>query len=76
MEYGEEDFEDEERESDEELTRLQDEILAAETDEIWLEEPADENDPHLPPNMPFPGMFPPIIPMGGAPEAPDEGEDK
>ncbi len=73
MEYGEEDFEDEERETDEELARLQDEILAAETDEIWLEEPADENDPHQAPNMPFQGMFPPIIPMGGAP---DEGEDK
>ncbi len=70
MEYSEEDFEDEARESDEELARLQDEILAAESEEIWLEEPADENDPHQAPTMPFPGMFPPIIPMSGAP---DEG---
>lgn len=67
MEYGEEDFEDEARETDEELVRLQDEILAAETEEIWLEEPADEDDAHQAPGMPFPGMFPPIIPMGGTP---------
>ncbi len=70
MEYGEENFEDEARESDEELARLQDEILAAETEEIWLEEPADENDPHQAPPI---GMFPPIIPMGGGT---DEGERK
>ena len=54
-EYGEDDFEDEIPDEDDEMRRA---ILEAEINEVWLEEPGDEDDePQLPMNPLF-GMFP------------------
>ena len=53
-EYGEDDFEDEVLDEED---RLRMEILEAEANEIWQEEPGDEDDePQLPPNPLF-GLF-------------------
>ena len=50
-EYGEDDFEDE---IPDEEDRILMEILEAETNEVWLEEPGDEDDePQMPPNPLF-----------------------
>ncbi len=53
-EYGEDDFEDEIPDEDDEIRM---EILEAEANEVWLEEPGDEDDvPQMPPN-PLLGLF-------------------
>ena len=53
-EYGEDDFEDETLDEED---RIRMEILEAEANEIWQEEPGDEDDePQLPPNPLF-GLF-------------------
>ncbi len=53
-EYGEDDFEDEVLDEED---RIRMEILEAEANEIWQEEPGDEDDePQMPPNPLF-GLF-------------------
>ena len=53
-EYGEDDFEDEILDEED---RIRMEILEAEANEIWQEEPGDEDDePQMPPNPLF-GLF-------------------
>lgn len=54
-EYGEDDFEDEIPDEDDEMRRA---ILEAETNEVWLEEPGDEDDELNLPMNPLLGLFP------------------
>lgn len=53
-EYGEDDFEDEIPDEDDEMRRA---ILEAETNEVWLEEPGDEEDELNLPMNPLLGLF-------------------
>ncbi|MBQ4513747.1 MAG: hypothetical protein II969_12200 [Anaerolineaceae bacterium] len=54
-EYGEDDFEDEIPDEDDEMRRA---ILEAETNEVWLEEPGDDEDELNLPMNPLFGLFP------------------
>lgn len=53
-EYGEDDFEDEIPDEEDEMRRA---ILEAETNEVWLEEPGDEEDVLNLPMNPLFGLF-------------------
>ena len=54
FEYGEDDFEDEIPDEDDEIRR---EIMEAEANEVWLEEPGDEDEEAELPLNPLLGLF-------------------
>ena len=58
-EYGEDEFDDEEFDEEDEIRMA---ILEAEANEVWLEEPGDEDEEAQPPMNPLLGMFPPGVP--------------
>ena len=79
LEYGEEIPDDDDSLDEEDRIRM--EIMAAEAEEVWQEEPGDEDDPE-PPLSPLFGMFSaaggafPIIPPRGTEADQENHEEK
>ena len=74
-EYGEDEFEDEIPDEDDEMRRA---ILEAEINEVWLEEPGDEEDEaQLPVNNPLFGLMNGMGMAGfpGIPAKEDDGKE-
>ena len=71
-EYGEDDFEDEIPDEDDEMRRA---ILEAEINEVWLEEPGDDEDEQQLPINPLFGMFP-FPGSTGIPGIPNNDKDE
>ena len=72
LEYGEDEFEDEIPDEDDEMRRA---ILEAEINEVWLEEPGDEEDEvQLPLNNPLFGLLS-SSGMGGFPNISGKKDD-
>lgn len=74
FEYDEEDPEEEIFDEDDEIRMA---ILEAETNEVWLEEPCDEEDePSMPGNNPLFGLFPAIGGLNFPAASPEINQNK